>query len=127
MRHRWRQWAHKQDHNGVIMLRILQFPRWMRTSEQMAIMTRNPQEHDAEAQAKDLLQSGATAELHLLKQERRAERRLAKARATLAEDQHQLERAQHRVAQSQRAVAEAEDALRQCQLRRAAGPSQPEA
>jgi hypothetical protein len=108
------------------MLRILQLPHRMRTSERMAIMTRNPQERDADEQAKDLLQVGATAELHLLKQERRAERRLAKARVTLAEDQHQLERAQHRVAQSQRAVADAEDALRQSRLRRAAGPSQPE-
>lgn len=72
--------------------------------------------------AADLLKEGAEAELRLLKRERKAERRLAEARATLAEDEKRLERARKRVASSAAAVAKAETRLSEAQAARAAGP-----
>ena len=85
-------------------------------------MSESIRDRSLNQRARRLLRAGAAAELHLLKDERKAERRLAAARATLADDERRLERAQQRVDSSRQAVAEAEAALRECQLRRAAGP-----
>lgn len=76
----------------------------------------------AAERAAALLALGAEAELRLLKRERKAERRLAAARETLAADEMRLERARQRVASSAAAVADAEARLREAQAARAAGP-----
>jgi hypothetical protein len=80
-------------------------------------------ERGQETIASNLLHAGAEAELQLLKRERKAERRLATARAALTEDRLRVERAQKRMEKSLGAVAEAEAALRECQEQRALGPS----
>jgi hypothetical protein len=77
---------------------------------------------DAVVRSRQLLQTGAAAEMRLLKQERKAERRLAAARKALADDEAKLERARARVARSLAAVAAAEADLKESQARRAAGP-----
>jgi hypothetical protein len=76
----------------------------------------------ANERALDLLHTGAEAELRLLKNERKAERRLAAVIATLSKDERRLQRAQLRVSASKAAVAEAEARLREAQTQRAAGP-----
>jgi hypothetical protein len=76
----------------------------------------------ANERAFDLLHTGAQAELRLLKKERKAERRLAAAIATLTADERRLQRAQQRVSASKAAVADAEIRLREAQTQRAAGP-----
>lgn len=76
----------------------------------------------ASERAIDLLAAGAEDELRLLKRERKAEQRLARARATLADDEQRLERARQRVDASEAAVAAAEAQLREAQRLRAAGP-----
>lgn len=68
------------------------------------------------------LARSAAAERRLLKQERKAERRLQDAREQLAKDERRLQRAQERFERSARVVTDAEVALRACQARRAAGP-----
>jgi hypothetical protein len=83
-------------------------------------------EHDAHRRANELLRSGTEAELQLLKRERKAERRLAEARAALAADQTRVARANKRMEKSLAAVAEAEAALRACQQQRALGPIPPD-
>jgi hypothetical protein len=81
--------------------------------------------HDADQQGRmaKLLTAGAEAELHLLRSERKAEKRLAEALASLAADEARLLRAQQRLERSRESVAAAESALREVQAQRAAGPS----
>jgi hypothetical protein len=89
-------------------------------------MPGSERERDAEKLAHELLVAGAEAELQLLKRERKAERRLAEVLEILSQDRARFSRAQRRVEKSMAAVADAEAALRECQLRRAVGPSGPE-
>ena len=58
----------------------------------------------------------------LLRTERKAEKRLAEAKAVLASDEARLLKAQQRLERSREAVAAAEATLREVQERRAAGP-----
>jgi hypothetical protein len=87
--------------------------------ERMATST-----HDADQQGRmvKLLAAGAEAELQLLRSERKAEKRLAEATASLADDEARLLRAQQRLERSRESVAAAEAALREVQARRAEGP-----
>lgn len=71
-----------------------------------------------------LLNAGAEAELQLLRTERKAEKRLAEARAMLAREEARLLRAQQRLQRSHESVAAAEATLREVQEQRAAGPTQ---
>jgi hypothetical protein len=79
--------------------------------------------HDADQQSRMamLLTAGAEAELRLLRSERKAEKRLAEALASLAADEARLLRAQQRLERSRESVAAAEAALLEVQARRAAG------
>jgi len=77
---------------------------------------------DTRTRRDKLLIAGAEAELQLLRSERKAEKRLAEAMATLAGDEARLRRAQHRLERSREAVATAEATLREVQARRADGP-----
>ena len=81
--------------------------------------------HDPNQQSRSvkLLTAGAEAELHLLRSERKAEKRLAEALALLASDEARVLRAQQRLERSRESVAAAEAALREVQTRRAAGPA----
>lgn len=72
--------------------------------------------------AEALLQAGATNETLLLKFERQAERRLAKAHVALADDEKRMQQFLQKVEASRAVVALAASDLRDCQLRRAAGP-----
>ena len=78
---------------------------------------------DMKSQMVKLLTAGAEAELQLLRAERKAEKRLAEAKAMLASDEARLLRAQGRLEGSHRSVAAAEATLREAQERRAAGPT----
>lgn len=82
--------------------------------------------HDPESKSRmaDLLTAGAEAELQLLRTERKTEKRLAEAMATLAADEARLLRAQQRLEGSRESVAAAEATLREVQERRASGPTQ---
>jgi hypothetical protein len=91
----------------------------MRRKEQMTTGTDDP---DLKSRMAKLLTAGAEAELQLLRTERKAEKRLAEARAMLASDEARLLRAQQRLERSQESVAAAEASLREVQERRAAGP-----
>jgi hypothetical protein len=77
---------------------------------------------DVKSQMSKLLAAGAEAELQLLRAERKAEKRLAEAKAMLASDEERLLRAQRRLDCSKESVAAAEATLREVQERRAAGP-----
>lgn len=90
-------------------------------------MTKVNNSLSAHAEAEVLLQVGATNETLLLKFERQAERRLAKAHAALAEDEKRMQQFLQKVEASRAVVALAAADLRDCQLRRAAGPPKPEA
>ena len=81
--------------------------------------------HDQNVQSRTakILSAGAEAELQLLRTERKAEKRLAEAMASLASDEARLLRAQQRLEHSREAVAAAEASLREVQERRAAGPT----
>jgi hypothetical protein len=79
---------------------------------------------DTKSRMEQLLAVGAEAERQLLRTERKAEKRLAKAMATLASDKDRLLRAQQRLERSHEYVAAAEATLREFQERRAAGPTQ---
>jgi hypothetical protein len=68
-----------------------------------------------------LLAAGTEAELQLLRAERKAEKRLAEAMASLAVDEARVLRAQLRLERSRKAVAAAEATLREAQTRRATG------
>lgn len=87
-------------------------------------MTIGTHELDVQNRTQELLTAGATAELRLLKDERKAERRLADAMATLKSDETRLLKIQQRVERSRAAVVTAEANLREFQTRRAAGPDQ---
>jgi hypothetical protein len=86
-------------------------------------MVTSDQALDLQRRTLKLLTAGAEAELHLLRTERKAEKRLAEAQASLASDEGRLLRAQKRLERSRAAVAAAEAALREVQARRAAGPA----
>ena len=75
-----------------------------------------------ERRARELLNAAADAERRLLRQERKAEKRLAEARAVLRDAEARLLRAQERVAEYRQAVLAAEAELRESQRRRAIGP-----
>ena len=77
---------------------------------------------DPANQVLELLTTGASAELELLRRERKAERRLADALDTLASDKARLRKAQQRMERSREAVAAARASLREAQASRAAGP-----
>ena len=81
-------------------------------------------ELDPQSRTLELLTAGATAELRLLKEERKAERRLSGALVTLRSDEARLRKIQERVERSREAVAAAEAKLREHQARRATGPRQ---
>jgi hypothetical protein len=87
----------------------------------MAISSHDP---DKQTRTMKLLTAGAEAEMLLLKSERKAEKRLADAIASLASDEARLLRAQNRLERSRESVAAAEAALREVQARRADGPTQ---
>jgi hypothetical protein len=70
-----------------------------------------------------LLTAGAKGELRLLRMERKAEKRLAEAKAMLASDEARLLRAQQRLERSHESVAAAEATLCEVQERRAVGPT----
>ena len=86
----------------------------------MATSTHEP---DTQSRTVKLLAVGAEAELQLLRTERKAEKRLTEAMASLARDEARLLRAQQRLERSRAAVAAAEETLREAQARRAAGPT----
>jgi predicted nucleic acid-binding Zn-ribbon protein len=87
-------------------------------------MATTADEPDVKSRMAKLLAAGAEAELQLLRTERKAEKRLAQAKATLASDEERLLRAQQRLESSKESVATAEATLRDVQERRAAGPIQ---
>jgi hypothetical protein len=78
---------------------------------------------DKQSRSAKLLAAGAAAELDLLKDERKAEKRLAEAMASLANDEVRLLRAQHRLERSRESVIAAQATLREVQARRADGPT----
>jgi hypothetical protein len=86
-------------------------------------MTTSSHDPDQQRRTVKLLAAGAEAELHLLRTERKAEKRLAEALASLAGDEARLLRALQRLERSRASVAAAEAALREVQARRAAGPA----
>lgn len=86
-------------------------------------MVTSDHDPDTNKRMASLLTAGAEAELQLLRRERKAEKRLAEAMATLARDEGRLLRAQQRLERSRASVAAAEAALREVQERRAAGPT----
>lgn len=69
-----------------------------------------------------MLRRSTAAELDLLRAERKAERKLRGAQEAAARDEAKLRKAEHRLAASRATVATAAEALRACQVRRAAGP-----
>ena len=86
-------------------------------------MATGTDDSDVKSRAKKLLATGAEAELQLLRSERKAEKRLAQAKAILASDEARLLRAQQRRDRSHQTVAAAEATLRETQEQRAAGPT----
>jgi hypothetical protein len=86
----------------------------------MATSHRDP---DKQSRSAKLLAAGAAAELDLLKDERKAEKRLAEAMASLASDEARLLRAQHRLQRIRESVTAAKATLREAQARRADGPT----
>ncbi len=72
--------------------------------------------------AAELIRTRTEAELALLRQERKAERKLANALKTLERDLERLRGVQAQVSVSQQLVEKAEESLRECQTRRAVGP-----
>lgn len=86
-------------------------------------MATTSQDQNVQSRTAKFLSAGAEAELQLLRTERKAEKRLAEAMASLASDEARLLRAQQRLEHSREAVAAAEASLREVQERRAAGPT----
>lgn len=70
----------------------------------------------------ELIRDGASAELLLLTEERKAEARLGKARSAMEKDRARLHKANERLERSKRGVKAAEDVLREAQVKRAVGP-----
>jgi hypothetical protein len=89
-------------------------------------MNADNHDHDQRHRMQELLAAGAMAELRLLKNERKAERRLAAALDTLADDKARLRKVQQRMERSREAVAAAKANLQDVQARRAAGPVSPQ-
>ena len=87
-------------------------------------MTTSALDPDMNSRMVKLLSAGTEAELQLLRSERKAEKRLADAMASLASDEARLLRAKQRLERSRESVAAAEATLREVQERRAAGPTQ---
>jgi hypothetical protein len=87
-------------------------------------MTTSAHDSDMKSRMVNLLTAGAEAELELLEMERKAEKKLAKAKAALASDEARTIRAHERLERSRDFVAAAEATLREVQERRAAGPTQ---
>jgi hypothetical protein len=85
-------------------------------------MWSSPVDDVAASQVDELLLAGADAEQRLLREERKAERRLETARAAMEKDAARLRKAQQRLERSRAAVSAAEAELRACQTRRATGP-----
>ena len=77
---------------------------------------------DAQILAEKLLTAAAAAEQELLRSERKAEKRLADAMATLARDDARTRGALERLECSRAAVSAAREALREVQAQRADGP-----
>ena len=86
-------------------------------------MATTSQDQNVQSRTAKILSAGAEAELQLLRTERKAEKRLAEAMASLASDEARLLKAQQRLERSREAVAAAEASLREVQERRAAGPT----
>ena len=86
-------------------------------------MATTSQDQNVQSRTAKILSAGAEAELQLLRTERKAEKRLAEAMASLASDEARVLRAQQRLEHSREAVAAAEASLREVQERRAAGPT----
>jgi hypothetical protein len=80
-------------------------------------------ESPIEVRARRLLTASAQAERRLLRQERKAEKRLTVARSELLDAEARLQRAQTRVDECRQAVLAAEGELEQSQRRRASGPA----
>jgi hypothetical protein len=78
---------------------------------------------DTQTRAEQLLAAGAAAEQELLRNERKAEKRLADAMASLARDEARLRRAQERLDRSRQSVADAAETLREVQAQRGDGPT----
>jgi hypothetical protein len=76
---------------------------------------------DVSSRTVKLLAAGTEVELRLLRAERKAEKKLAEAVASLAADEARVLRAQQRLERSRKAVAAAEATLREAQTRRASG------
>jgi hypothetical protein len=85
-------------------------------------MHKGKREQSLPSPSQQLIQAGAQAELRLLRQERKAEQRLAQAINIMQSDQARLDKAQERLAHSRTAVETAASTLREAQARRAAGP-----
>jgi hypothetical protein len=80
-------------------------------------------DQDPANRVRELLTTGAKAELELLRRERKAERRLADALEALASDKARLRKTKQRMERSREAVAAAQARLREAQASRAAGPA----
>lgn len=76
-----------------------------------------------ESNAAILLQSAARAEQQLLRAEQKAERKLSTAQRLAARNEAKLRKARQRLEESELAVSTAAQALRECQTRRAIGPT----
>ncbi len=76
-------------------------------------MTTTSQDQNMQSRTAKLLSAGAEAELQLLRTERKAEKCLAEAMASLATDEAHVLRAQQRLERSRAAVAVAERTLRE--------------
>jgi hypothetical protein len=86
-------------------------------------MTKHEPVHVTSADAPARLQERAAAELALLDDERKAERRLKKRLAALAKEERRLAEAVERHSARLALVSHAENALRAAQDRRAIGPA----
>jgi hypothetical protein len=86
-------------------------------------MATSANDPDLQSRMVELLTAGTEAELRLLRDERKAEKRLVEAMASLASDEARVLRAQLRLERSREAVAATERTLREAQARRAAGPA----
>ena len=86
-------------------------------------MTAQDADQDPQDRIGELLASAAEAELQLLRNERKAERRLAEALEILASDTARLLKTQERMERSREAVVAAQARLGEVQANRAAGPT----
>lgn len=86
-------------------------------------MTRHASDNVTAADAPARLQERAAAELALLDDERKAERRLRKRLAALVKEERRLAEAVERHSARLALVSHAENALRAAQDRRAVGPA----